>query len=107
MAEIDRDNEQFNQGVTHTVELLAKALGVEDWIAGDGSEDYDDDLSQTLLNILTVKGLYSPDDGAFAKLPDGPSPTVRRRRHIESISRPYSGTIRSASFTVFRHTRLN
>lgn len=71
MAEIDRDDERFNQGVTHTVELLAKALGVEDWVAGDGSEDYDDDLSQTLLNILTAKGLYSPDDGTFGTLPSG------------------------------------
>lgn len=71
MDEIDRDNEQFNQGVSHTVELLAKALGVDDWIAGDGSEDYDDDLTVTLLNILTVKGLYSPDEGEFAKLADG------------------------------------
>lgn len=71
MNELDRDNEQFNQGVTHTVELLAKALGVEDWIAGDGSEDYDTDLEQTLLNILTVKGLYSPDEGTFAALPSG------------------------------------
>src|SRR5580704_2087562 len=65
MPELDRDNEQFNQGVTHTVELLAKLLEVDDWVAGDGSEDYDDDLSQTMLNILTAKGLYDADEGKF------------------------------------------
>lgn len=65
MADIDRDNEQFNQGVQHVVELLAKTLGVEDWVAGDGTEDYDDDLQQTLLNILEAKQLYDADTGAF------------------------------------------
>lgn len=66
MSEIDRDDSRFNQGVTHTVELLAKALGVDNWVAGDGSEDYDEDLQQTLINILAVKGLYDPETGVFA-----------------------------------------
>lgn len=65
-AELDRDNEQFNQGVTHTVELLAKALDVDNWVAGDGSEDYDEDLQQTLINILEVKGLYNSETATFA-----------------------------------------
>lgn len=67
--EIDRDNEQFNQGVTHVVEMLARAIGAEGWVAGDGSEDYDSDLQQTLMNILAAKGLYDPDTGVFATLP--------------------------------------
>ncbi len=67
MAEIDRDNEQFNEGVLHTVDLLAKALGVTDYVAGDGSEDYDQDLTQTMLNILTEKGLFDPETASFSK----------------------------------------
>lgn len=67
--EIDRDNEQFNQGVLHTVDLLANALGVTDWHHADGSESYDDDLQRTLLNILIAKGLYSDETGAFGNLP--------------------------------------
>lgn len=66
---IDRDNEDFNEGVNHTVELLAKALGVSDWYASDGSEDYDTDLQRTLLNILVAKGLYDDETAAFAHLP--------------------------------------
>lgn len=67
-GELDHDNAQFNQGVTHTVELLAKALGVDDWVHGDGSEDYDEDLQQTLMNIVERKGLYDPGDGKWASL---------------------------------------
>lgn len=66
--EIDRENEQFNQGVLHTVDLLAQALGVTDYVGGDGSEDYDQDLQQTLMNVLTAKGLYDAETGAFARL---------------------------------------
>lgn len=68
MTEIDRDNEQFNNGVTHTVDLLAKVIGATGWVAGDGSEDYDEDLGQTLLNILAAKGLYDQDTGRYAAL---------------------------------------
>ena len=67
--ETDRENEQFNKGVLHTVDLLAKALGVENYVAGDGSEDYDTDLTQTLLNILEAKGLYDKDECTFATPP--------------------------------------
>lgn len=62
------DNEMFNEGVTHAVELLAKSIGATGWYAGDGSEDYDCDLAQTFLNILAAKGLYDEDDGRFATL---------------------------------------
>ena len=61
----DYEDEAFNRGVTHTVELLAKTIGAEGWVAGDGSEDYDEDLAQTLLNILEAKGLYDSDDAQF------------------------------------------
>lgn len=60
--EIDRDNEQFNKGVLHTVDLLAKALNATGWYAGDGSEDYDEDLTQTLFNILIAAGLWDADE---------------------------------------------
>jgi hypothetical protein len=65
--EIDRDNEQFNQGVTHVVEMLAERIEAPPtWVAGDGSEDYDADLGTTLLNILAAKGLYDRDECTFA-----------------------------------------
>lgn len=63
------DDPMFNRGVTLTVELLAKELGVTDWVAGDGSEDYEQDLAQTLLNIVEAKGLYNSEDGSWAALP--------------------------------------
>ena len=59
------DDERFNKGVQHVVDMLARELGVTDWIAGDGSEDYDCDLWQTILNILAAKGLYDKDEGKF------------------------------------------
>lgn len=60
------DDERFNRGVEHVVSLLAKTIGVVNWTAGDGSEDYDCDLAQTLLNILEAKGLWNSEDGKFA-----------------------------------------
>lgn len=65
-AEIDYDDPKFNQGVQHVVDLLAKTIGAEGWVAGDGSEDYDCDLAQTLLNILAAKGVYDADNAEFA-----------------------------------------
>lgn len=62
------DDERFNKGVQHVVDLIARELGVTDWIAGDGSEDYDCDLWQTILNILAAKGLYDKDEGEFKAL---------------------------------------
>lgn len=70
--ELDRDNAQFNQGVTHVVEMLARIIGAEGWVAGDGSEDYDEDLGQTLLNILAAKGLFDPDTATYAALASPP-----------------------------------
>jgi len=64
--EVDRYDDKFNEGVLHTVDLLAKSLGVTSYVGGDGSEDYDQDLTQTLLNILAAKGLYDADEAAFA-----------------------------------------
>lgn len=66
MDEIDRDNPHFNQGVLHTVDLLAGALGATGWCHADGSEDYDTDLTDTLVNILTAKGLYDKEYATFA-----------------------------------------
>ncbi len=57
------DDERFNKGVQHVVELFAETLGVDDWVAGDGSENYDDDLQQTLLNIMEARNIYDPETG--------------------------------------------
>jgi hypothetical protein len=65
-TEIDYDDPKFNQGVEHVVDLLAKTIGAHGWHHGDGSEDYDCDLAETLLNILAAKGLYDKDDAEFA-----------------------------------------
>lgn len=62
-----RDDPMFNRGVDHVVDLLAKTLApLGHWHAGDGSEDYDCDLEETLRNILAAKGLYDPGSGEFA-----------------------------------------
>jgi hypothetical protein len=81
--EIDRDDPRFNQGVLHTVDLLAKALNAKDWVAGDGSEDYDEDLQQTLINILAAAGLYDTETGDYA--------SETRDRLAALIARPYVG----------------
>lgn len=66
------DDERFNKGVEHVVALLAKTIGAPDtWPAGDGSEDYDEDLAQTLHNILGARGLYDRDTGQFAQCAPG------------------------------------
>jgi hypothetical protein len=62
-----RDDPMFNRGVQHVVNLLAKTLSpLGEWYAGDGSEDYDCDLEETLRNILAAKGLYDKETGEFA-----------------------------------------
>jgi hypothetical protein len=62
-----RDDPMFNRGVQHVVDLLAKTLApLGNWHAGDGSEDYDCDLEETLRNILAAKGLYDKETGEFA-----------------------------------------
>jgi len=66
MDEIDYDDPRFNQGVQHVVYMLSDVVGAKDWVAGDGSEDYDDDLWQTLLNILAARDLYNKDTGQYA-----------------------------------------
>lgn len=68
MADVDYDDPKFNEGVNHTVSILAQTLNVTDFSYGDGSEIYDEDLAQTLMNILIAKGLYSDETGEFAQL---------------------------------------
>lgn len=65
---IDYDDPQFNKGVQHVVYMLARLIGASGWVAGDGSEDYDCDLEQTLLNILQAGHLYDAEDCRFASL---------------------------------------
>jgi hypothetical protein len=62
-----RDDPMFNRGVEHVVNLLSKTLEpLGPWYSGDGSEDYDCDLEETLRNILAAKGLYDKETGEFA-----------------------------------------
>lgn len=64
------DDECFNRGVQHVVDLLAKTINAPDtWHSGDGSEDYDEDLAETLRNILEARGLYDRDTGEFPAQP--------------------------------------
>lgn len=83
----DREDVQFNRGVDHVVAMLARVIGAENWVAGDGSEDYDSDLGQTLMNILAAGELYDPDTGRYATLPqpqasDGVRAVLERCRTI-------------------------
>jgi hypothetical protein len=65
---IDREDEKFNQGVAHAMQILADRLGDPVYYAADGSEDYDTDLGDTFMNMLAAKGLYDKNNGAFAAL---------------------------------------
>lgn len=68
MPDDDEDVRTFDDGVQHTVLLLAKWLDAEGWEMCDGSEDYDTDLGNTLLSILAAKGLYDKDECKWASL---------------------------------------
>lgn len=62
------DDERFNRGVQHVVDLLAKTIGAPNtWHSGDGSEDYDEDLAETLRNILEARGLFDKDTGEYTR----------------------------------------
>lgn len=68
------DDERFNRGVQHVVDLLANTIAAPDtWRSGDGSEDYDEDLAETLRNILAARGLYDKDTGEFGGVAQGQS----------------------------------
>jgi hypothetical protein len=67
-GENDVDDDMFVAGVLLTVGLLAKVLGVEQYETADGSEDFNTDLSDTLLNVLAARGLYDKGSGTFAVL---------------------------------------
>lgn len=82
----ERDDPMFNRGVLHAVNLLAKTLNVTDWIEGDGSEDYDEDLSTTLLHIVEAKGLYSSEDGSWAALPAQSGSGVQCREDVARLA---------------------
>lgn len=59
----------FDNGVTHAIGLLAKMLGVEQWHIRDGSDDYDNDVRDTILGVLIAAKLYDDEDGCWATLP--------------------------------------
>lgn len=42
----------YESGIQYAVDLLAKELGVEDYVPCDGTEDFDGDLGGTLMNIV-------------------------------------------------------
>lgn len=76
-----RDDPMFNRGVQHVVDLLAKTLApLGNWHAGDGSEDYDCDLEETLRNILAAKGLYDKETGEFG--------ATAEAEHLTACQRP-------------------
>lgn len=62
----------FGAGMAYTEALLAKHLGVGTYEGGDGSEDFDQDATKTLENILVAAGLYDPEDGRWATLSSAP-----------------------------------
>lgn len=52
----------FGAGMAYTERLLAKLLDVSFYEGGDGSEDFDNDATMTLVNILVAAGLYDKDE---------------------------------------------
>jgi hypothetical protein len=100
-----REDPMFNRGVQHVVDLLAKTLEpLGDWYSGDGSEDYDSDLEETLRNILAAKGLLDKETGEFAT---PPAPVADRAAVIEEcidIARKYDDC--GASFIIERLQEL-
>ncbi|MGA4550628.1 DUF3850 domain-containing protein [Methylorubrum aminovorans] len=57
----------FVAGMVYTERLLAKLLDVAHYEGGDGSEDFDNDATQTLRNILTGAGLWDADENRAVK----------------------------------------
>lgn len=62
------DDEAFNKGVNFAMDVLAAQLGKPEFYASDGSEDYETDLGDTMLNALAAAGLYDKDEAVFATL---------------------------------------
>jgi len=54
--------DEFDADIGHCERLLAKLLGVSSYEHGDGSEDFDNDATMTLVNILAAAGLYDKDE---------------------------------------------
>lgn len=52
---------EFDRGVTHTVDLLANALKVTDWVAGDGWQDIG--TAPKMKNIILFAVTDIADDG--------------------------------------------
>jgi hypothetical protein len=106
-AEIDYDDPRSNQGVQHVVYMLARLIGSEGWLASDGSEDYDSDLEQTLLNILAAKGLHDRDRGEFASIPaDRRSPAEIEPEMLETVRKIAAARERRLAELVKENERL-
>ncbi len=56
----------FVAGMVYTERLLAKLLDVTHYEGGDGSEDFDNDATQTLRNILIGASLWDADENRLA-----------------------------------------
>ncbi|WP_293875519.1 hypothetical protein [Sphingomonas sp. UBA978] len=52
----------FESGIQYAVELLAKELGVKEWVPCDGTEEFDGDLGGTLMNIV-LEAMPKDEDG--------------------------------------------
>ncbi|MFT8445093.1 MAG: hypothetical protein ABF751_09800 [Acetobacter orientalis] len=50
-------------GAQKVINLLAKLVGVNQWEAGDGTEEWDGDVQLTLQNILEEAGIFHKDKG--------------------------------------------
>ena len=77
----------FVAGMVYMERLLAKLLDVTSYEGGDGSEDFDNDATQTLRNILTGAGLWDADENRAVKpAPDsartGDEGTEKEKRDI-------------------------
>lgn len=70
----------FVAGMVYTERLLAKLLDVTHYEGGDGSEDFDNDATQTLRNILTGAGLWDADENRAVK----PAPDSTRTGAAET-----------------------
>ncbi len=64
----DEAESAFSNGVTHAIEILARAVGCLDWQIRDGSDDRDDDIAATIMGVLVGGELYNDDTGEWAHL---------------------------------------
>ena len=70
----DLYDETAQLAMSWTLRLVARTLGVKDWVGGDGSETVEGDVSAEIWNILTEAGLV--DDDGLRLPPPATSPAA-------------------------------